>query len=138
MKQLDIIELANEGKLKDAPKNFVDQAILLKKNSSGKTTFQLLAQKGHVNQIPKEQITKEVLLTKDSVGACGLHYLARSNSLDSLPSEFLEDDYMGLTDYFGNTVKDYNTYGWSLEIRLGIQSKGPSKPKTCEDMLMEF
>lgn len=138
MKQLDIIELAKENKLHMAPKGFVGEEDLLKKNANGKTTFQLLAQKGLLSQIPPEAITSKVLLEKDGVGACGMHYLAKSKMTHKLPQKFQTKEFYEVRDYFGLSVKDYENYNKILKISKIKMHKSPRLKPTCFDYAMEF
>jgi hypothetical protein len=145
-KQLDIIELANEGKLINSPEGFLTEENLIQKNSMGRTIFQLLAQKSLLNQIPQRLITERVLLERDSVGACGIHYLAKSGSLNQLPTQFQTAKYLNVKDYFGLGVQDYEDYNKNIEIYQRMQKTPKNKKSThkdknkatCYDYVMEF
>jgi hypothetical protein len=138
MKQLDIIELASENKLLLAPKNYLKETDLLKKNSVGKTTFQLLAQKGLFKQIPQDLITEKVLLAQDSVGATGIHYMAKSKGLRHLPQEFQGKKYLKLRDYFGLTVEDYTNYNIMISQNKIPKEHATRASRNCYDLAMEF
>lgn len=138
MKQLDIIELATEGKLLDSPKNYLKETDLLKKNSIGKTTFQLLAQKGLFNQIPKNLITEQVLLAQDSIGASGIHYMAKVKGLSQLPERFQSKKYLKLKDYFGLTVEDYTNYNIMISKNKIPKDHNTKASRNCYDFAMEF